>query len=736
MTNSSRTADGAAPRDTWVAVGLVAALVAAFFTEALFGHRTFFLLDVLTEELPNHHWLHRHGFSPWNPLLFAGQPFLGNPQAYPFDVLHVLSLAFPAVWGFNAFIVSHYAVSALGCLGFLRAQRCSLEAACFGAIAWALGGFLVSAGHLPTVLNTTTWLPWMLWLWPLAAQPHARPRHRAFAALATAASLLGGEPQFWLMNVTLCGALVLATQPHRGGALLRMGEVVAFSLGLAAIQLVPFADYLQHSDRTAPFTLADQARWALAPGTFWSLLVPHHFPSSERASFGLGFWEANLPYLHSIYPGIGVTLLAAGGLAVLRDARWRWALVFVFLGASLAPGPSSPLFSSAFTVFPPMARFRFPEKYWFLAALPLVLLGAAAFDRALAQISQRRMRLAFAVSATALLGFGLAFPLLDAPTTDAADSFVATHLPESLARSLMLLTVATGAAAWLSHRRLVAAVWIAALSADLWFSHRHVNPTLPLEALAQTPPAARWLLANAPDARILTLQSRTPEDQHLSREEPLERFFLRQRLQLGAPTALEFGLNDLFAAYSLAPAARQAWISSFQKDPALALREAGVDYVVSPYPFSAPELERVFAEETPAFGASTYLYRNLGSPGRLRVEPASLGRVTAFDRTNTRLHVATESSAPATLVIAETFHPGWSARVDGGDVAVQPTGAGFMALTLPPGVHRVELTFRSLALEAGVGLSLLALVALTIRTWLSERAREPTPESLRRSPSA
>lgn len=48
----------------------------------------------------------------------------------------------------------------------------------------------------------------------------------------------------------------------------------------------------------------------------------------------------------------------------------------------------------------------------------------------------------------------------------------------------------------------------------------------------------------------------------------------------------------------------------------------------------------------------------------------------------------------AWLYVAETWHPGWQATVDGQPAPVARANLAYRAVPLPPGAHRVELTFR------------------------------------------
>ncbi len=83
-----------------------------------------------------------------------------------------------------------------------------------------------------------------------------------------------------------------------------------------------------------------------------------------------------------------------------------------------------------------------------------------------------------------------------------------------------------------------------------------------------------------------------------------------------------------------------------------------------------------------------------------------------------RMVVETQSSAPAYLVVSDTFDPGWSAQVNGRPAAIYPAYVAFRAVFLPPGNHTVVFTYRPAGFMLGLGLSLCGLLgSLVLWFW-------------------
>jgi hypothetical protein len=79
-----------------------------------------------------------------------------------------------------------------------------------------------------------------------------------------------------------------------------------------------------------------------------------------------------------------------------------------------------------------------------------------------------------------------------------------------------------------------------------------------------------------------------------------------------------------------------------------------------------------------------------------------------------RLELAIVAPQPGFVVVSDTFHPRWSARVDGGSVPVLRADYLLKAVSVPAGSHRVLLDFEARgllpALAAFTALGLAGLI--------------------------
>jgi hypothetical protein len=89
-----------------------------------------------------------------------------------------------------------------------------------------------------------------------------------------------------------------------------------------------------------------------------------------------------------------------------------------------------------------------------------------------------------------------------------------------------------------------------------------------------------------------------------------------------------------------------------------------------------------------------------------------------------RIVLQARLASPGLVVLADTYYPGWSARVDGAHASIFPADLLFRAVFVPPGMHEVVLTYAPRSLALGVLLCLVgAVVCLGLLTWPAVRTR-------------
>jgi uncharacterized membrane protein YfhO len=75
------------------------------------------------------------------------------------------------------------------------------------------------------------------------------------------------------------------------------------------------------------------------------------------------------------------------------------------------------------------------------------------------------------------------------------------------------------------------------------------------------------------------------------------------------------------------------------------------------------------------------------------------------------------------VVLADTYHPGWKAEVDGRAAPIYVADGLFRAVFVPDGAHRVVFRYEPMSLRVGLAATLGSLAAAALLLWLTARHR-------------
>ena len=304
-------------RHEYFSIGVLwAAIVAALFRDALLAgpDRVIGGNDVTYAYLP---WLRftvesvKSGIFPlWNPHVFGGAPFAGNPQAGLFYPATWLALCVGAERTFSLSLALHVWLAAMGMHGWMRQIGATRAGAFFASAAYALSGFVsarIWGGHYGPLLETAL-LPLLLWTATLALR-----RHSIAWAIVAAAPLglmiLAGHTPTLVLLLLGAGSFVVfeairaarsltaqsgegaerakhAPPPARSAhsvarSVLTASGLLAVTLAggaaLAAIQIFPALTFVANSARVANISAEFASRFSLPPAQLLQMAIPDAF---------------------------------------------------------------------------------------------------------------------------------------------------------------------------------------------------------------------------------------------------------------------------------------------------------------------------------------------------------------------------------------------------------------------------------------------------------------------------
>ncbi len=698
----------------------------------------------------------------WMPQLYCGFYLTGEGQAGTYHPVHWLLYRFlPLGTALGAELLLSYPWMFFGTWLWLRRWAGRNDAALLGALVFTFSGFNLLHFVHPNAVAVVAHVPWLLWAIDVAlreASPHRVTAALGAVALLTGSQLLLGYPQYvWFSLVAelACAGFLLVAfrdEPRIGcdgcpscadcvGCEGRVWHWLAIAKGcgllLGGVQLLPTLDALTQSVRQSPDTaLANYG--SLQPWNLLQLVAPYFYTGRV-----LGGNTHEL----TAYAG-AVPLMLAVWFLVRRKALGRpgrlatAAGVFGLAAVMMAVGKYGVLYQVQ-TVFPLINRFRFPCRYLVLFQLAVAVLAAIGFT-ALVRDCQRssavkgranpqdhaaheqRIRrgtesLWVMVGVAAAVAFS-GILLQGDPLVAGLPGVLAG--PALLAAAALLMSMAARGQRWALPCLVVMA------AADLgWYGMSYavypgVQTVDEVAALADAPPGG------------------SERDRHsglsgsgrvLASGFPIDRRGMRRGNEI---ILCGWRRADGYAGleprqqldWSEVPSLRVAGVSWVHRDRRTAsiagLRAHGGGWLEVPEPLDRVRLVSrvVSGEDAARHLADVDIQSTAVADVPLALPPCRPGSVQVLVDRPGRLRIRCDCYGPQMLVVAESYHPGWQARVDKEPQPVFRLNGDFMGCPVGPGRQEVELRFQPASLQygrwasfAGTGLLGLSLVCFAGR---------------------
>ena len=308
----------------------------------------------------------------WTPYIFSGFPFLADPQVgawYPLNWPFFLSGITPRAIQFEIFL--HALLACFGAWLLARRMLQDESASLVAALGYGLSGFFAAHASHVGMLQTAAWLPWLLLLFQKSADVKLSS-YVPLAGLAAGSMLLAGHFQTSLYALSAvvisAGAEAFQNPRKRSRLLVSLPIVVLIAVGLAALQLLPSAELLEHSIR-ADLDTAASSEGVLTFGALSTLLLPDTLGAISGDYRGPG--DITQYYFYG-----GFLLLPLAALGFWNRAVRPLAIALVALPLWYALGPSFGL-ARLLGALPGFGQIRAPVHCWFVIALGLALLAAA-----------------------------------------------------------------------------------------------------------------------------------------------------------------------------------------------------------------------------------------------------------------------------------------------------------------------------------------------------------------------
>lgn len=661
----------------------------------------------------------------WNPYVFCGQPYVGNPQMGVFYPTFLL-LRFLPVWlflsvntGLHLFLCGAFAYR------FLRRWTVGTLPAAAGALVYCGSACLVGRVQFPTMCQAALFLPLLLIaVDSLIDSPGLRSW--LLSALTVGFAVLSAHPQItYLAGVCAClyGLSRLAQGAIRSGMSSRSAARVAArkqcallisaaacGLLLASAYILPAVQLLRFSSRER-MTPWQASRFVLEPPGLLNLVAPRFFGHPASADY----WGAGNAWEPALF--VGWLPLWITGYAMLRCCREplvRFWSALAILGVWLALGIKGGLYWVAFYVAPGVSLFHDPARFLYLTTFAIATLTAVGLDayRLRHPPFPRRM------DAAALLA--LLLPLWWYgkdwnPTVP--HRVVKEYTPNGAATRVYSPKRDTMWERYINYR-------------DYGPADEHAIEAVRASLIPNVGMDVGRLEAGGYEP--VPLQGSVEQDNQTRRAWRHGEPNLARLAALSAVTelALPYGAGLADPAFTPLTGSRGGFARLRNSAPIawLVRRTRSVDGSMRTAaalcaPDFDPAQEAVVAGAPPQGLPTAW---GVGDASRLPSAP-----VEVLNRTPTRFTFRVDAGpAPAYLVISSAAYPGWKAILDSRSATLLRTNGAFLGLAVPAGAHRITIGYAPELLRLALYLSLASVASLTgVAAYVRGRASPERPPS-------
>ena len=323
--------------------------VIVFFNGIIFTDKMFFFRDILNLFMPYRLFAAeniQNGIIPiWNPYTFFGQPFLANPETslfYPFTILFYI---FKFSVAYKLFIVLHFFLAATLFYIAARFLKAKNSYSLIASVAWTFGGYLVARIEFLSILGAAIWLP-------LSIIFLIRNK-KILLGLVFAIQIFAGHPQVFFYTIVF--SLFFLNKKR----VLTLTSSLIFAILLAAVQLLPFAEFVKNSNRAEGLTYEEASSVSLTPSEIIRNLLP-----KKNIDITGNYW------LKSFYIGI-IPLIFVFVYFFTGDKKLLLPLIIIVI---LALGRNTPVYLFLYNFFLPFSKIRYPAAIMFLFAFVLCLM--------------------------------------------------------------------------------------------------------------------------------------------------------------------------------------------------------------------------------------------------------------------------------------------------------------------------------------------------------------------------
>ena len=764
-----------------IAAAIFFGLALLYFAPAFFPGRGIFGTDYLAGGYQFMEFLSdqlRSGQIPkWVPYVYGGVPLHANPGSTYYPTRFLLMFVLPDSRIFPALLLTQFAIGGTGMYLLARELGVRMWIAFVTGLSFMFTGIIMSgiySGHDGRII-VATFSPLVFFCL------HRGMRTGRVAPFVGLAATLGFsllcfqiQSNYYLLLAAaawtlFCGWIFReAGLPRIAGRMGMALAAVAFAFALAAVNFLPFLDYVAESPRGAAGGrgYAYATSFSMPPAEISGLAIPEQ-QGTLATYHGKSFFKQ-----HTEYVGALVIAMLLIGLYFSRRSRyWIFFGVTALLALSMSLGGYTRLYRLYFAYLPGVNKFRAPSISFFLVSMSLVIMAALTLE-ALAKIREkapeeekaaRKAAKGTKVRTESDLARYLSIGII---ALGALMLLISQAIPSPLGEAtgwirfgLFLMIVGWLVWRWLSDRlssRTLALILAVVTLTDQWIVTRKFFQTVdPPDQVYAADDVVQFLRSQNDNGRVWVFPFGGQAVYHGVEQVGENRIPLRNYLMhFGFEQAGGEHGNQLERYNKFAGAGEQVYVDwhNYTGWPAF-MSAANIRYIISGLElqmFDSTQTTLKPIEEVYR-GSTAIVYRNnLALPRAYLVpearvipnsdsaiafmklrgwNPANIavvdrplgvslpaapltGSASIVEKKPDKVVIRTTANRPALLVLADVYAHGWKAWVDDKATPIAITNVAFRGVPVDTGTHTVRFEFDPDALRTGQIISLILFLSL------------------------
>jgi hypothetical protein len=312
-----------------------------------------------------------HSIPFWNPFIFGGLPYWAHFESTIFYPLNFLFLLMPPerAYGFN--VLFHVFLTFLGMYFLSKSLKFSPLGSFAAATVYSFNCLMMATVYDGQMFRTQSylWIPMILWCLNKSLSSLSFKLHAILAGVFWGFQILSGAPQdafYTFFAGILFLAINLRFSRDMNGrnlkVLLIAGVLLFVGFGVAAIQIIPSFELINHSVRSVLNAYDDATLGSYPPQGLATLVMPHFFGNYAKGTF----WVSDVPWsvpLYNLYVGITPIILFffVSGCKKNHGKIFVYGIILAVVALCLALGSYTPIYKLIYHL-PGFDKIRAPAK--------------------------------------------------------------------------------------------------------------------------------------------------------------------------------------------------------------------------------------------------------------------------------------------------------------------------------------------------------------------------------------